>query len=40
MATYFVVSDVHSYFDQMMEALNGQGFDINNEHKFKFSSDF
>lgn len=32
MATYFIVSDVHSYFDQMMEALNGQGFDINNKN--------
>ena len=30
---YFCVSDVHSYYDQLIEALNNNGFDINNsEH--------
>lgn len=30
----FVVSDVHSFFDELMVALNEKGFDVNNpEHK-------
>ena len=30
---YFCVSDVHSYYEQLMEALKNNGFDIdNNEH--------
>ncbi len=28
---YFVVSDVHSFYDEMMTALNEAGFDRNNE---------
>ena len=28
---YFCVSDVHSYYEQLMEALNNNGFDINND---------
>lgn len=32
---YFVVTDVHSYYDEMIEALNLAGFDSNNkEHVF------
>jgi len=30
MATYFVVGDVHGFFDKLTEALNTAGFDINN----------
>ena len=31
--TYFVVSDVHSFYDEMLKALEDKGFDINNpEH--------
>lgn len=30
MKKYFVVSDVHSFYDQMVEALNNAGFDYNN----------
>ena len=29
---YFVLSDIHSYFDQMQEALASAGFDINNDN--------
>ena len=25
---YFCISDVHSYYDEMLEALNKKGFDI------------
>jgi calcineurin-like phosphoesterase family protein len=32
MATYFCVSDVHSFYYEMMEALNDTGFDINNKN--------
>lgn len=28
--TYFILSDIHSYFNQMMEALNSAGFDKDN----------
>lgn len=32
---YFIVSDVHSYFDILIKTLNDSGFDINNtEHIF------
>ena len=31
MKKLFVTSDVHSYFDELMRALNQAGFDINNE---------
>ena len=32
---YFILSDVHSYFNQMIDALNNSGFDKNNcEHIF------
>ena len=31
MKQYFCISDVHSYYDAMMEALNSKGFDINND---------
>ena len=35
MKKYFVVSDVHSFYDEMMNALNEAGFDSNNdEHIF------
>ncbi|MBR2024907.1 MAG: metallophosphoesterase [Clostridia bacterium] len=27
----FVVSDIHDHYDLLMEALNRNGFDINNE---------
>ena len=30
MATYFCVSDVHSFYDEMIEALDNAGFDIEN----------
>ena len=34
MTKYFVVSDVHSFYDAMIDALNKQGFDIENpDHK-------
>lgn len=32
MATYFCVSDVHSFYYEMMEALTDTGFDINNKN--------
>ena len=32
---YFIVSDVHGYYDELLKALNSAGFDINNhEHIF------
>lgn len=32
---YFIISDIHSYFNQMIDALNNAGFDKNNcEHIF------
>ena len=31
MATFFVVSDVHSFYDEMILALNTAGFDIDND---------
>lgn len=35
MKKYFVVSDVHSFYNEMQTALNSAGFDINNpEHIF------
>lgn len=35
MKTFFVVSDVHSYFNEMINALNEQGFDKSNkDHVF------
>ena len=30
MKTYFIVADVHSFYDEMIKALNGAGFDVNN----------
>lgn len=32
MKTYFVVSDVHSYYNELMTALNKQGFDRKNKN--------
>jgi len=32
MKTFFVVSDVHSFYKELMEALNDQGFDIHNDN--------
>lgn len=33
MAKYFVISDVHSFYNEMIEALDNKGFDMNNpEH--------
>ena len=29
---YFVVSDVHSFFNEMMDAINKKGFDIHNQN--------
>ena len=35
MKKYFIVADVHGFYDEMMEALNKKGFDINNpDHIF------
>lgn len=35
MKQYFIVADVHSYYDEMMKALNEKGWDINNpDHIF------
>lgn len=31
MKKYFVVADIHSFYDEFMKALNDAGFDINNE---------
>ena len=34
MAQYFITSDVHGFFDELMVALNSKGFDMNNsDHK-------
>ena len=30
MKEYFVVADVHSFYDEMMAALTNEGFDVNN----------
>lgn len=32
MATYFCVSDVHAFCDEMVTALNNEGFDIDNKN--------
>ena len=32
MKKYFVVSDVHSFYEEMITALNEAGFDLNNEN--------
>lgn len=32
MKTYFVMSDIHSFYDEMMEALNRENFDISNKN--------
>ena len=37
MAKLFVISDVHSYFDEMITALNEVGFDPNNENHWLIS---
>ena len=35
MKKYFIVTDIHSFYDEMIKALNTAGFDINNpEHIF------
>lgn len=40
MSKYFVVSDVHSFFDELMAALTEKGFDVNNpEHKLVLCGD-
>lgn len=37
---YFVVSDVHSFFKELMEELDAKGFDVNNpEHKLILCGD-
>lgn len=34
MAQYFITSDVHGFFDELMVTLNSKGFDVNNsDHK-------
>lgn len=34
MSQYFITSDVHGFFDELMVALNSRGFDLNNsDHK-------
>lgn len=34
MAQYFITSDVHGFFNELMVALNSKGFDVNNsDHK-------
>ena len=34
MSQYFITSDVHGFFDELMVALNSKGFDLNNsDHK-------
>lgn len=30
MKTYFIVADVHGFYDEMIKALNGARFDVNN----------
>lgn len=35
--TYFVISDIHSYYDLMIDALLRSGFDINNENHIVIS---
>lgn len=41
MKQYFCISDVHSYYDAMIKALNDKGFDINNdEHILVSCGDF
>ena len=37
MPKLFVISDVHSYFDEMLSALNEAGFDPNNEQHWLIS---
>lgn len=37
MPKFFVVSDVHGFYDEMIEALNEAGFDKNNEEHFLVS---
>ena len=40
MNKYFIVSDVHGFFDELMVALNNKGFDVNNhEHKLVVCGD-
>ena len=34
MATYFVISDVHSFYNEMMKALNEAGYDKTNKKIF------
>ena len=37
---YFIVSDVHSFYDEMMDALNKAGYDANNpNHYLVFNGD-
>ena len=37
MATYFVFSDVHGFYNELMQALNKEGFDINNKNHYIIS---
>lgn len=37
MTKYFIFSDVHSYYDELMEALNNNGFDINDPSHYIIS---
>ena len=40
MIKYFVVSDIHSFYDPLIKALNDKGFDFNNkEHKLIICGD-
>ena len=32
MKKYFIVADVHGFYDEMIDALNEAGFDKNNEN--------
>ena len=40
MIKYFCVSDVHSFYNELINALNSKNFDINNnEHKLILCGD-
>ena len=35
MSQYFITSDVHGFFDELMVALNSKEFDVNNNEIIK-----
>ena len=37
MKKYFIISDVHSYYDELMTALNSAGFEMNNQNHILIS---